>query len=35
MEPGRPPAGRVEIVVGARTLVQVLAFGLVVLRALR
>jgi predicted PurR-regulated permease PerM len=33
MDSGRPPAGRVEIVVSARTLVQVLAFGLVVLLA--
>ena len=33
MDSGRPPAGRVEIVVSTRTLVQILAFGFVVVIA--
>ena len=33
MDSGRPPAGRVEIVVSGRTLLQLLAFGLLVVLA--
>ena len=33
MDSGRPPAGRVEIVVSTRTLVQILAFGFIVVIA--
>jgi len=33
MDSGRPPAGRVEIVVSSRTLIQLLAFGLLVVLA--
>ena len=33
MDSGRPPSGRVEIVVSGRTLLQLLAFGLLVVLA--